>query len=282
MTKPRPKAKASRRGNSGKAAGRQKRARSSEPVVRVLTDSETVARAAAGEFVRLARKLHAKGHAFRVALSGGSTPRRTYEILAQAPFRDMVDWTRVHFFWGDERCVPPDHPDSNYRMALEAMLSRVPAVPARIHRIEAERVDADAAAREYQREIARVFGATDSAPTPAFDLILLGLGPDGHTASLFPGTAALREVERWVVANLVPKLGARRMTFTYPLLNRASHLVFLSTGAEKSAILAEVLEGPEDRERLPAQAVRPSAGTLTWIVDSLAAAKLVRTTVTKG
>lgn len=282
MTKPRPKTKASRRGDSGKAASRQKSTRSSEPVVRVLADPETVARAAAGEFVRLARKLHAKGHAFRVALSGGSTPRRTYEILAQAPFRDMVDWTRVHFFWGDERCVPPDHPDSNYRMALEALLSRVPAVPVRIHRIEAERMDADAAAREYQREIARVFGATDDAPTPAFDLILLGLGPDGHTASLFPGTAALREVERWVVANLVRKLGARRMTFTYPLLNRASHLVFLSTGAEKSAILAEVLEGPEDRERLPAQGVRPSPGTLTWIVDTPAAAKLVRTPVTKG
>jgi 6-phosphogluconolactonase len=282
MTKPRPKTKSDGRGNSGKAATRQKSTRGRDPVVRVLADPETVARAAAGEFVRLARKPHAKGGAFRVALSGGSTPRRTYEILAEAPFRDMVDWRRVHFFWGDERCVPPDHPDSNYRMALEALLSRVPAAPARIHRIEAERADADTAAREYQHEIARVFGVTEDAPTPAFDLILLGLGPDGHTASLFPGTAALREVERRVVANFVPKLGARRMTFTYPLLNRAAHLVFLSTGAEKSGILAEVLEGPEDLERLPAQGVKPSAGTLTWIVDAGAAAKLVRTPVTKG
>ena len=277
------KAKAKATGRAGRkaTAGRSSK-RSARPVVRVLADPETVARAAAGEFVRLARKPHAKGQAFRVALSGGSTPRRTYEILAEAPFRDMVDWKRVHFFWGDERCVPPDHPDSNYRMALEALLSRVPAAPARIHRIEAERADADTAAREYQREVTRVFGATENAPTPAFDLILLGLGPDGHTASLFPRTAALREVERWVVANFVPKLGARRMTFTYPLLNRAAHLLFVSTGVEKSAILAEVLEGPEDPERLPAQGVKPSSGTLTWIVDGEAAAGLRRTAVTKG
>jgi len=282
MTKPRTKAKAAGRRDSGKTAQRQKSTRKGEPVVRVLADPETVARAAAGEFVRLSHKLHAKGHAFRVALSGGSTPRRTYEVLAQAPFRDMVDWRRVHFFWGDERCVPPDHPDSNYRMALEALLSRVSAVPARIHRIEAERADADAAAHEYQHEIARVFGTHEGSAIPVFDLIFLGLGPDGHTASLFPGTSALRETERWVVANVVPKLGARRMTFTYPLLNRASHLVFLSTGAEKSAILAEVLEGAEERERLPAQGVKPSSGTLSWIVDAAAAAKLVRTPVTKG
>ena len=262
------------------AAGRSSKRKG--PVVRVLADPETVARAAAGEFVRLARKPHAKGQAFRVALSGGSTPRRTYEILAEAPFRDMVDWKRVHFFWGDERCVPPDHSDSNYRMALEALLSRVPASPARIHRIEAERTDADAAAREYQHEVTRIFGSTENAPTPVFDLILLGLGPDGHTASLFPRTAALREVERWVVANFVPELGARRMTFTYPLLNRAAHLLFVSTGVEKSAILAEVLEGPEDPERLPAQGVKPSSGTLTWIVDGGAASGLRRTAVTRG
>jgi len=282
MTKPRPRTKAGGRGSSGKAATRQKSTRTHAALVRVLADPETVARAVAGEFVRLAHKRHAKGHAFRVALSGGATPRRSYEILAEAPFRDMVDWKGVHFFWGDERCVPPEHPDSNYRMALEALLSRVPVVPARVHRIEAERVDADAAAREYQREIARVFGATDDALAPVFDLVLLGLGPDGHTASLFPGTSALRELERGVVANFVPKLGARRMTFTYPLLNRAASLLFVTTGAEKSAILAEVLEGPEDRERLPAQGVRPSAGTLTWLVDAEAAAKLVRTAVTKG
>jgi 6-phosphogluconolactonase len=274
--------KAAGRASPGKAGTGRTSKRSARPVVRVLADPETVARAAAGEFVRLARKPHAKGRAFRVALSGGSTPRRTYEILAEAPFRDMVDWKRVHFFWGDERCVPPDHPDSNYRMALEALLSRVPAAPARIHRIEAERADADTAAREYQREVTRVFGATENAPTPVFDLILLGLGPDGHTASLFPRTAALREVERWVVANFVPELGARRMTFTYPLLNRAAHLLFVSTGVEKSAILAEVLEGPEDPERLPAQGVKPSSGTLTWIVDGGAAARLRRTAVTKG
>jgi len=282
MNKPGAKAKAGGRGGSGKAATRAKAARRTEPVVRVLADPETVARAAAGEFVRLARKLHAKGRALRVALSGGSTPRRTYELLAEAPFRDMVDWKRVHFFWSDERCVPPDHPDSNYRMALEALLSRVAIVPARVHRIEAERADADAAAREYQRGIAGVFGARDEGSPPAFDLIFLGLGPDGHTASLFPGTAALHEVERWVVANFVPKLAARRMTFTYPLLNRASHVVFLAAGAEKSAILAEVLEGPEDRERLPAQGIRPAVGTLSWIVDTAATAKLVRTKVTKG
>ncbi len=280
MTKPRAKAKSGGRGNSGKAATRQKSARSRGPVVR---ERSRDGGARGGGGVRAAGTQAARqGSCFRVALSGGSTPRRTYEMLAEAPFRDMVDWKRVHFFWGDERCVPPEHPDSNYRMALEALLSRVPAAPARIHRIEAERADADTAAREYQREIIRVFGGTEDAPTPVFDLILLGLGPDGHTASLFPGTAALREVERRVVANFVPKLAARRMTFTYPLLNRAANLVFVTTGAEKSAILAEVLEGPEDLERLPAQGVKPSAGTLTWIVDAGAAAKLVRTPVTKG
>ncbi|HBZ69063.1 MAG TPA: 6-phosphogluconolactonase, partial [Deltaproteobacteria bacterium] len=186
MTKPRGKAKAAGRRDSGKTTHRQKPTRKGEPVVRVLADPETVARAAAGEFVRLSRKLHAKGHAFRVALSGGSTPRRTYELLAQAPFRDMVDWKRVHFFWGDERCVPPDHPDSNYRMIREALLDHADIPAGNFHRMKAELADLEQAAGDYASDLARVLEPQDGN-RPRLDMVFLGMGPDGHTASLFPG-----------------------------------------------------------------------------------------------
>src|SRR5262249_20667317 len=158
------------------------------PIIRQYSDKEQVSRAGADEFVRLARAAIASRGRFTVALSGGSTPKRLFELLADKPYRDQVDWPRVEIFWGDERSVPPDNAESNYRMAHEAMLAKVPLATDHIHRMEAERTDRDQAARDYQATIARVFGVAPGGPAPAFDLILLGMGPDGHTASLFPQT----------------------------------------------------------------------------------------------
>jgi 6-phosphogluconolactonase len=243
-------------------------------IIRVFADAEAVSRAAAQEFVRCAGPAIAARGRFAVALSGGSTPRRLYQLLAAEPFRAQVDWSRVDFFWGDERCVPPDHPDSNYRMAREAMLEKLPVPADRVHRMEAERADRDAAARDYEQTLARVLGVPAGGEPPALDLILLGLGPDGHTASLFPHTAALAEKSRWVVVNYVPKFNTDRLTLTAPVLNQAREVLFLVAGADKAEPLAEVLEGPPDPERLPAQMIRPAQGRLVWYVDRLAAARL--------
>src|SRR5205807_8375702 len=185
---------------------------------------------------------------FTVALSGGPTPRRLFQILAEVPFRDQVDWDKVEFFWGDERSAPPDHKDSNYRMASEALLQRIPVPITRIHRMQAERADRDVAAREYQAELARVFGVAADGEPPVFDLVLLGMGPDAHTASLFPGTTALKETTRWVVPNYVPKFSTYRLTMTPRILNRAAQVMFLVAGPDKAAPLAEVLEGPSDTD----------------------------------
>jgi len=213
-------------------------------------------------------------------LSGGSTPRRLYELLAAPPQRDQIDWTRVDLFWGDERAVPPDHKDSNFRMANEALLQPLSIPATRIHRMPAERADRDRAAADYQAEIARVFDVPADGVPPAFDLVLLGLGPDGHTASLFPRTAALNETRRWVVSNHVPQLGTDRLTMTRVILNRAACIMFLVAGADKAAALAEVLEGPADAERLPAQLIRPETGRLVWLIDGAAAARLKTSTGT--
>jgi 6-phosphogluconolactonase len=242
--------------------------------VRVVEDLAAVAHAVAERWVALARETSAVRGRFTVALSGGSTPRALFQLLAREPFRSRIAWDRVELFWGDERCVPPDHADSNYRMAREHLLDAVPVPPVRVHRIEAERPDHPAVAAAYQAEIARVLGGTPGGPPPAFDLILLGMGPDGHTASLFPGTAALVETKQWVVANHVPKFEADRITLTYPILNRGAHVVFMAAGADKTAVLREVLEGPPDLTRLPSQGVRPEAGGPLWLVDRAAAAQL--------
>jgi 6-phosphogluconolactonase len=239
--------------------------------VRTFDNAEAVSRAAADEFVRCAGEAVAARGRFAVALSGGSTPRRLYQLLAGPPWRDRVEWDRVEVFWGDERCVPPDHPDSNYRMAREALLSHVPVPAGQVHRLEADRPDHDDATRAYQETLARAFGS--AAEPPRFDLVLLGMGPDGHTASLFPQTAALGQTARWVVANFVPKFDADRLTLTYPVLNRAREVLFLVCGADKADVLREVLEGPADPRRLPSQAVRPE-GALLWFVDRAAAARL--------
>ena len=243
-------------------------------VVRTFADVETLSEAAAHEFVHCARETLAARGRFTVALSGGSTPKRLYHLLTIEPFGSQVDWQRVEIFWGDERCVPPDHPDSNYRMAREAMLVHLPIPTEHVHRIEAERADRDAAARDYQAILARALGVNEDGEPPALDLILLGMGPDGHTASLFPHTQALDETTRWVVANHVPQLNTDRLTLTRPILNRAHEVLFLVAGADKAERLVEVLTGPAEPKRLPSQSIQPCDGQLLWFVASDAAARL--------
>jgi 6-phosphogluconolactonase len=243
-----------------------------KPEVRIVEDADTLAVEAAIEFARLASDAVDTRDLFTVALSGGSTPRRLYSILAGEPWRSQLPWTKMHFFWSDERHVPPDHPDSNYRMAHEALLSRVPVPAENIHRIKGEESDAAQAAADYQREIQNACHLT-ADQEPRFDLVLLGLGSDGHTASLFPGTEALSEGEHFVVANWVEKLNANRLTLTLPVLNNAMNVIFLVSGRDKADILRAVLEGDHAGE-YPAQLVQPTAGRLLWLVDSDAAASL--------
>lgn len=242
-----------------------------------LADAEAVSRAAAEEVVRCARGAVAARGRFTIVLSGGSTPRLLYELLAVSPFREQIDWERVEVFWGDERTVPPDHPDSNFGMARAALLAKVPVPPARVHRMAAERHDRDGAAQEYAAEIARTVAVPSTGEPPVLDLILLGMGPDGHTASLFPHTEAVRETRRWVVRNYVPKLQTDRLTLTVPILNRGAAILFLVAGADKGPVLREVLEGPPDPERLPSQLIRPTVGRLVWLVDRAAAGSLAGT-----
>jgi 6-phosphogluconolactonase len=227
----------------------------------VYPDGPSLAQAAAERFVALAAEAIAIRDQFTVALSGGSTPRATYALLASDSFAPRVDWSRVHAFWGDERCVPPDHPDSNYRLARETLLDKV-AIPAEnVHRIRGE-LSPDQAATAYQVELEATLGAGGR-----LDLILLGMGADGHAASLFPGTAALAEQARWVAENYVEKLETWRVTLTYPIINAARHVVFLVSGVAKVEPLARVRAG----ESLPAALVQPAQGQLVWLVDESAA-----------
>jgi 6-phosphogluconolactonase len=213
---------------------------------------------------------------FAVALSGGSTPQRLYTALASRPeFRDPLPWDRTHFFWGDERYVPPDHPDSNFRMVNQALLSKLKLPRGNVHRIRSELSDAAAAAQAYEEEL-RQFFDLPSDQVPRFDLMLLGLGPDGHTASLFPGTEAIHERRRLVVAHLIPRLGSVRITLTPPVLQNAWRALVLVSGAEKAKVVAEVLEGPLDLDRWPAQLLRAARGSVTWLLDRAAAAQLRR------
>ncbi len=245
----------------------------SEPELKVFDDPEQVARAAAGRIVELSAAAIDERGAFSIALAGGTTPRRVYELLAGEEFRDSVDWPNVHVFFGDERTVPPDHPDSNFRMANEALLSRVNIPERNIHRIEGVG-DAAANASDYESEMRGLFG--DDADRPRLDLVMLGMGDDGHTASLFPETAALSERRAWVAANRVEKLGAWRVTLTAPAVNAARHVLFVVVGAGKAERLREVLGGERDPARLPSQLIRPHDGTLEWFADRAAAARLWR------
>lgn len=242
--------------------------------VRILPDSAALSRAAADEFLCAARHAVDKSSRYTVALSGGSTPKAIFGLLAvdEAEGCNKLSWDKVQVFFGDERHVPPDHPDSNYRMASEALLSKVPIPPANVHRIRAE-LDAARAALEYENEIRSAFGSR-AGGIPRFDLIMLGMGPDGHTASLFPGSAALKEQSALVCANWVEKFNSHRITFTYPLLNSAAEVMFVACGADKADMLRNVLLGAPSGQAYPAQDVRPASGQLLWLVDEAAAGKL--------
>ncbi len=241
------------------------------PELRVLPGPEEVAAAAAAEVLARGGEAVAARGSFALALSGGSTPRALYALLAdpRRPFAGRMPWGRTQVFFGDERHVPPDHPDSNFRMVRQVLLAHVPIPAENVHRVRGELSDAAAAAAAYERELRAALGES-----PAIDLILLGLGEDGHTASLFPGSPALDERKRWVVAPWVERLGARRITFTLPVLEAARQVLFLVTGAAKSAALRRALGEPTGAEPIPAARVRPRRGRVLWLVDRAAAASL--------
>jgi 6-phosphogluconolactonase len=245
--------------------------------VKILADARQLSRAAAEEFVRQAEEaIRAKGR-FTLALSGGSTPRLLYRLLAddgEELFRGRGPWDKIHFFWGDERHVPPDHPDSNYRMADETMLSRVAIPPENVHRIPAENPDARQAAEAYAETLLEFFHPPPGQ-FPRLDLVLLGIGPDGHTASLFPGTEAIHDHTRCVAAPWVEKFHASRITLTPAVLNSAACILFLVSGDDKAESLRAVLQGEYQPDLLPAQVIRPTHGRLLWLVDR-AAARLLR------
>ncbi|HVX15058.1 MAG TPA: 6-phosphogluconolactonase [Pirellulales bacterium] len=245
------------------------------PQIQVVADRDALCRAAADLFLSLSQAAVQQRGRFTVALSGGSTPRDFYALLANpdAPYRGQLAWDKLFFFWGDERHVPPDHADSNYRMANEALLSKAPVPEGNIHRIQAEMPDAEMAAHAYQENLQSFFQLSGDCP-PCFDLALMGLGPDGHTASLFPQTAALHERDRWVAANWVQKLHTHRITLTVPVLTRAAEILFLVAGADKATALRDVFHGPYHPDQWPAQVFRNSAGHVAWLIDQLAARQL--------
>ncbi len=245
--------------------------------VAVLPDDDTLMRAEAEHVAELARAAIAARGRFLLALSGGSTPRRLYELLARPPFLERVDWSRVCVFWGDERCVPPDHPESNYRMAREALLDRVPIPKENVLRIHGEG-EPHHGAQAYEQVLRGFFGRAEGTPDRSFDQVLLGMGDDGHTASLFPGTPPLTEGRRWVMAQYVESLPVHwRITLTPVVLNAAADVTFLVAGASKAQRLQEVLEGGQRDVALPAQLIQPKRGVLHWMVDAAAGASL-RTT----
>lgn len=243
-------------------------------MIRVLEDLPALAEAAAEEIARRAEDAIATRGRFTIALSGGSTPKPAYARLAEDPWRDRIDWSRVHVFWGDDRHVPPDHPDSNFAMAHDALLSKVPLPADNIHRMRAEKPDAARAADEYEWTLRSAFNL-DEGQWPRFDLVLMGIGEDAHTASLFPGSDAVRERSRLVIAPWVGSLATFRITLTLPVFNRAACALFLVSGEEKAEALRNVLEGDLQPDRFPAQGVRPESGDLVWLVDR-AAARLLR------
>jgi len=247
----------------------------------VYPDADHLARAAAEYFVALAAEAIAARGQFTVALSGGSTPRATYTLLASDEFAGRADWSHVHVFWGDERCVPPDHPNSNYRLAREALLDKVPIPAENIHRIRGE-INPEETADDYEHTLRAFFARHPEGPKPRFDLILLGMGQDGHTASLFPCTTALREQTRWVVAHYVDKLRAWRVTLTPVVINAAAQVTFIVAGVGKAERLREVLTGPYRPDTLPAQIVRPTNGRLLWLTDEEAVAHLRGERMTRG
>jgi 6-phosphogluconolactonase len=243
--------------------------------IRTLTTPQELFAAAAEEVIRAATDAVAQRGRFTIALSGGSTPKSLFNLLATNA-RTVLPWDRMFFFWGDERHVPPTDPESNYRMAEETMLSKIPVAAGNVFRIAAENPDAAAAAESYEKTLQKFF-ALQSGGFPRFDLILLGMGPDGHTASLFPGSAGLQEKSRLVIANWVDKFKTHRLTFTLPVLNAAACVAFLVSGTDKAPALHAVLESDAPGEQYPSKLVRPSDGKLIWLIDRAAASQLTST-----
>jgi len=245
---------------------------SSSVEIRTLNTPQELFGAAAELVASAANEAVAERGRFSIALSGGSTPKSLYTLLATNA-RTSLPWDRMFFFFGDERHVPPTDPESNYRMADEVMLSKVPVAQTNVFRVEAENPDAKAAAEAYEKSL-RKFFALEAGQVPSFDLILLGMGPDGHTASLFPGTAALQEKSKLVVENWVEKLKTSRISLTLPVLNAARCVAFLVSGTDKAPVLKSVLESNTPGEQYPAKLVRPAQGKLIWLIDRAAASQL--------
>jgi 6-phosphogluconolactonase len=238
----------------------------SSKIFKICRSSEELFTCAAETFCQTAHNSIATHGRFSVALSGGSTPKALYQLLATAPYCEQVDWSKVYFFWGDERTVPPDHPESNYRMAYEAMLHKLAIPDSQIFPMLADKPDVQSAATGYERAL-RSFFNLPPQQIPVFDLVLLGMGDDGHTASLFPHTAALFEQQNLVAANWVEKLNTYRLTLTVPVINQAHRIMFLVSGASKKPALTEVLHGEYNPSLYPSQLISPVEGELVWIVD---------------
>ena len=245
---------------------------SSSLEIRTLNTPQELFEAAAELVASAASEAVTERGRFTLALSGGSTPKSLYTLLATNA-RTSLPWDRMFFFWGDERHVPPTDPESNFRMVDEAILSKIPVAPSNVFRVPAENPDAGAAALAYEQTL-RKFFALEVGQVPAFDLILLGMGPDGHTASLFPGSEGLHEKSKLVIANWVEKFKTKRITFTLPVLNAARCVAFLVSGTDKAPVLKSVLEGDAPGEQYPAKLVRPVQGKLIWFVDRAAASSL--------
>lgn len=244
--------------------------------IKVFPARAALVEAVAGDLAACAQEAITRRGRFSIALSGGSTPGPLFDHLASRAFRGRIAWSSVHVFWGDDRAVPPDHKDSNYRLAKERLLDHVPIPPAQIHRVHTE-LAPELAADHYQRLLREFFAAgAPNEPQPRFDYLLQGMGPDGHTASLFPHTAALAitDPERWVVANYVPQIDTWRITLTAPAINAGRNVVFMVEGAGKAERLREVLRGNYRPDELPSQLIAPVDGRLVWMLDEAAAAQL--------
>jgi len=248
--------------------------------VAVSHDAQSANAVAADMIVGLARQTVSEGRNFTLALSGGSTPKKLFELLASPQWQSKVPWDKIDFFWGDERYVPISDPSSNFRMTQEAMLSKVAIPQERIHRWLTEK-PAEEAAQLYDQEIRRVVPAGPN-DVPQFDLILLGLGTNGHTASLFPYQPGLHEKTRLAFAEYIDEVKMQRLSFSAPLINAARQIVFLALGANKATVVREIVAGVFDPERLPAQLIRPASGKLTWILDSQSAGKLPPEILNRG
>jgi 6-phosphogluconolactonase len=244
------------------------------PDVRILTNIDAIAKRAAQDFLQSATQAVSEKGSFTVALSGGSTPKALYSLLAgDSALRSQLPWDKMYVYFGDERSVGPDHADSNFRMASETMLSKVPLKPEQVFRIKGEYKETEKAAQEYEQVLRTSFKIA-GGQFPRFDLVFLGIGNEGHTASLFPGTKALHETKRLVARNWVGKLYTNRITLTAPAINNAARVIFMITGADKALALKGILEGPYEPDQLPAQLIHPPNGKLVWLVDTIAGGML--------